>query len=414
MCSTFRSILAVIFLFPAATSIFAREGDEFGTTVLTSAKQSIDRQTWSGSGDGWSVSKRTLHGGKQEGVEVITIDNGVLQIDIVPTRGMNIQEIRRGKTRLGWDSPVKELVHPAFIDLESRGGLGWLDGFNEWMVRCGLEFAGHPGTDTIINNTGDSADIDLTLHGKIGNIPASEVEVRVDKKPPHRIEVRGVVYERSFKGPNLRLVAAVSTVPGESAFRIDDEVTNLGAADQEFQIIYHMNFGAPLLEQGAKVHVAPRKIAPMNDHAAENIDGFSTYPSPTDGYIEEVYLVEPYSDDQGLSSAVLQDAAGNNAASIRWSTKQLPYLTLWKNTASQAEGYVTGIEPGTGFPFNRRIERAAGRVPKLKPGESRRFSLDIGLASGKSAVQDAIRAVEKIRGDRPVEVQRTPPVTDAK
>ena len=53
------------------------------------------------------------------------------------------------------DSPVKEVVHPSHIDLESRGGLGWLEGFNEWMVRCGLEFAGHPGTDQFINNTGD-------------------------------------------------------------------------------------------------------------------------------------------------------------------------------------------------------------------------------------------------------------------
>jgi hypothetical protein len=47
--------------------------------------------------------------------------------------------------RLGWDSPVKEVVHPQFINLQSRGGLGWLEGFNEWMVRCGLEWAGHPG-----------------------------------------------------------------------------------------------------------------------------------------------------------------------------------------------------------------------------------------------------------------------------
>ena len=33
------------------------------------------------------------------------------------------------------------------MNLESRGGLGWLDGFNELVVRCGYEWTGHPGID---------------------------------------------------------------------------------------------------------------------------------------------------------------------------------------------------------------------------------------------------------------------------
>ncbi len=65
---------------------------------------------------------------------------------------------------MGWDSPVKEVVNPAFINLESRNGLGWLEGFNEMMVRCGYEWTGHPVT----------ADGQIyTLHGKAGNTPAS-------------------------------------------------------------------------------------------------------------------------------------------------------------------------------------------------------------------------------------------------
>ena len=61
--------------------------------------------------------------------------------------------------RLGWDSPVKEVVHPQYVHLESRGGLGWLEGFSEWVVRCGLEFAGAPGKDKFITNTGDEAEM---------------------------------------------------------------------------------------------------------------------------------------------------------------------------------------------------------------------------------------------------------------
>src|SRR4051812_62411 len=161
----------------------------------------------------WSVRTTVLRGGKQEGVELITIDNGKLSITLIPTRGMSILEVRSGDMRLGWDSPVKEVVHPQFVDLESRGGLGWLEGFNEALVRCGLGFAGHPGKDEFVDNTGAKAEMDLTLHGKVGNIPASELEVVVDQAPPHRIRVRGVVHERSFFGPKLELATEVATVP---------------------------------------------------------------------------------------------------------------------------------------------------------------------------------------------------------
>ena len=66
--------------------------------------------------------------------------------------------MRLNKEMFDWaGSPVEEIVHPKYIDLESRGGLGWLEGFNEWMVRCGLEFAGHPGEDTFTTNTGGEA-----------------------------------------------------------------------------------------------------------------------------------------------------------------------------------------------------------------------------------------------------------------
>src|ERR1051325_67316 len=163
--------------------------------VLTSAKLNAYRETWEFSGrplpEGVSVRKMTLHGGKQEGVDVIIVNNGKLSFTVIPTRGMGVARVEMSGIRLGWDSPVKEIVHPKYINLQSRGGLGWLEGFNEYIVRCGLEFAGHPGKDKFITNTGDEAEMDLTLHGKIGNIPASEVEVFVDPATPKRIHIRG-------------------------------------------------------------------------------------------------------------------------------------------------------------------------------------------------------------------------------
>jgi hypothetical protein len=346
----------------------------------------------------WHVEKRTLRGGKQEGVDIIEIDNGSLVITVVPTRGMSVFEVRKGGIRLGWDSPVKEIVHPHYINLESRSGLGWLEGFNEWMVRCGLEFAGHPGLDEFITNTGDKSRMMLTLHGKIGNIPASEVEVSVDETPPFTIRVRGIVQEKVFHGPKLELITEISTTPGSDAFRIDDKVVNRSAYPQEFQIIYHINYGRPLLQEGAKLVVPASRVTPMNQHAANAIEGYQTYLAPQPGFIEEVFLIEPIAGPDDTILALLRSKDGELGASIEWPASQLPYLTQWKNTASLEDGYVTGLEPGTGYPFNRSVERKFDRVPILGPGASRGFTLDFQIHDTRETVRMIEERIEKIQG----------------
>ena len=276
------------------------------------------------------MTREILRGGKQEGVELLTLDNGNLQISIIPARGMGIFDVRSGDVRLGWDSPVKEIVHPSHINLESRGGLGWLEGFNEWMVRCGLEYAGHPGTDEFINNTGLPATLKLTLHGKIQNIPASSYEVIIDSVPPHRIRVRGTVYEGFFYGPKLKLVTEISTIPGSDSFQISDQLTNEGAFAQEFQLIYHGNYGSTILEENATIFAPARSVTPMNDHAAKGVDKWKTYQGPTPGFIEEVYLIEPQSDGESNTLALLANADRTLATSIRWNLSELPTLQFGK------------------------------------------------------------------------------------
>ncbi|MEO8426232.1 MAG: DUF4432 family protein [Verrucomicrobiota bacterium] len=83
-------------------------------------------------------------------------------------------------------------------------------------------------------------------------------------------------------------------------------------------------------------------------------------------------------------------------------------LTLWKNSNAPEEGYVTGIEPGTGFPYNRRIERKFGRVPKLQPGQSRRFTIEFGLLSGNDKVEHVSRQIKTIQGAQTTQVDTEP------
>jgi Domain of unknown function (DUF4432) len=384
--------------------------------VLTSVERNIDPLDWQITARDtgvapdvpWSVRRQRLHGGKQDGVDLIVIDNGRMTMTVVPTRGMGLLRVVMGDLRLGWDSPVREVVHPKYVNLEARGGLGWLEGFNEWLARCGLEWAGHPGPDRFVNNVGEQAEMNLTLHGKVANIPASEVEVIVEREPRPRIRVRGRVDERAFYGPKLELWTEVWTEPGSSTFRIEDALTNRSAFESEFQLLYHVNYGPPLLGAGARFSAAVQRVTPFNAHAAKDVATYAEYSGPVRGFIEQVYNLRPLADREGRAVLMLSNAARDRAVSMNFAVAELPYVTLWKNLTALEEGYVTGLEPGTGFPYPRRIEREAGRVPKLKPGETRRFALDVGLHTTTTAVTAVEDQIKRIQNGRSPQIDRAP------
>jgi hypothetical protein len=172
--------------------------------------------------------------------------------------------------------------------------------------------------------------------------------------------------------------------------------------------IYHCNFGAPLLENGARFVAALRRVTPFNAHAARDVERFAEYSGPTRGAIEQVYCLQPAADSTGRSAAMIQNARADRGVALSFSVEQLPFFTLWKNLTSPEDGYVTGLEPGTGFPFNRRIERLAGRVPRLAPGASRKMTIDVTALLGRDDVSRAAAEIKRIQGGTQVQIDREP------
>lgn len=370
------------------------------TFEMTGAKLPLNGIT------GWSMRQRRLRGGLSEGVEVVTLDNGALKLEILPTRGMGLWRGQFQDIPIGWDSPVKLPVHPAFVNQTERGGLGWLAGFNELICRCGLSFLGPPGRDA------DFADHpilgELTLHGKIANLPAHRVEVTVDPDNHGRIAVTGIVDECSMFGPCLRLTSTVATTAGSNQFMIVDEVTNLSAKPTEFELLYHTNIGRPFLDPGAKLLAAVREVCPRDARAAEGIDSYDRYAAPDPSYAEQAYFFRLAADAQHRGLVVLRNAAGTLAVSLRIPLAELPCFTLWKNTAAEADGYVTGLEPGTNFPNVRSFERSRGRVLTLAPGATRRLSFELTIHPDQQSVQAVADEVQRLQSSTAVSLSREP------
>ena len=108
-----------------------------------------------------------------------------------------------------------------------------------------------------------------------------------------------------------------------------------------------------------------------------------------------VFNMQPLADENHQTLAAVVNKAGDKGASIQFDTRQLPVLTLWKNTDTEKQGYVTGIEPGTSYAYPVTIEREQKRVKQLQPGASTQFA-------------DVEKKIAAIQGDTKVAENETP------
>ena len=107
---------------------------------------------------------------------------------------------------------------------------------------------------------------------------------------------------------NLRLTSTITWKMRTISLEIVDEVENLSAQDADIQMLYHINFGGPLLDGGSQVAAPIKTVVPRNDHAASSIEEWQNYSAPPIGFEDQVYLLELAGDDRGNSQTVLRNA----------------------------------------------------------------------------------------------------------
>jgi hypothetical protein len=356
----------------------------------------------------WFLRKRTLHDGLRQGVELLEVHNGALYFTVLPTRGMGLW---RGEYRghyLGWSAPLQGPVHPSFVHPATSGGLGWLHGFDEWLCRCGLAWMGPPGEDVYSDAAGRTQRQHLTLHGRIANLPAHYLEVRVSLDPPFEISVIGKVEEAGLFHSRLHLTTTYTTLPGTNRLVIHDVIENRGGQPAEMELLYHCNLGPPLLGAGSRLFLPIREMAPLNGRAAEGIDSFATYPPPTPGFVEQVYCFDLLADAAGHTLVLLANPAGDCGLVLRCNRQELPCFTVWRQAGDLAEGYVTGLEPGTNFPNFRGYERQQGRVRRLPPGGQFRCTWSLEVQDSAAGVAAAQAEIVTLQAQAPPCIHRQP------
>ena len=329
-----------------------------------------------------SIRKYTLRGGRQEGVEVVEVDNGRCRFAVLCTRGMGVWRAEQNGITFGWAAPAATPVHPRHVPLYDPSGIGWLDGFSEMLVRCGLENNGAP-------QFCDKGILEYPLHGAIANLPAETVEVTFDDQTG-AITVVGTIRESRLFFKNLKLQTVYRTSLGGNGFDVDDTVTNLSAQPGEFQLLYHVNFGPPLVEPSGEVILAHETVSPRDAEAARCADNWNRIDPETPGSSEVCYYFQPSkAAGDGMIRSMLHNADATLGVSLDYRPESLPCFTLWKSRLDRRDGYVVGLEPGTNYPNTRSYEKQNGRVVQLTPEASREMNLSLRFHTNAVEVVEA-------------------------
>ena len=321
-----------------------------------------------------AVRSRRLSGGRRDGVLLVELVAGSTKVFVLPDRGLGIWKVMAGDCELGWQSPVHGPVHPRFVPLAEPTGLGWLDGFDELVARCGLVSNGAPDFDA-------AGRLRHGLHGRIANLPAHHLDVTLDEAAG-TITLTGAVDETRFLCHALQMTTSLTVTADRQRVAWTDTVRNLSERPATMQMLYHVNFGPPLLGPGSEVVAPVAELSPRDAAAVADLAHWQRYDPPRAGRGEEVHFMRIQPQPDGRAAALLVAPEGRHGACLEWRADTLPCFTLWKNQGGLADGYVTGLEPGTNFPNTRAFEESHGRVVALAPTQTVRFDLAIEHLAG--------------------------------
>ncbi len=196
--------------------------------------------------------------GRSEGVRAFQVWTGSgLAFDVLAGRSLDIGPCTFNGKSLTWNSPAG-FAHPAYYEPE---GLGWLRSFGGGLVvTCGLDQFASPSEEN-----GE----EFGLHGRIANLPAEQVGYRTYwDGDDYRLEITGQVRQARLFGENLLLKRRITSSLGSSAIRIEDEVSNEGWNRQPHMIMYHFNFGFPLISPATELDFPKRRVIPRTPLAA--------------------------------------------------------------------------------------------------------------------------------------------------
>lgn len=332
------------------------------------------------------IETSVIDNGYARGVRIAWINTGCgLRYKIVIDRAMDIADAFHNQHSIAWLSSLGVYPPSPFSDK----GIDWLRTFGGGLLTtCGLTHVGGNEKDEY----GERG-----LHGLISNIPAEIVSI-IQPDPIRGkmdMSITGLIKETRPFGPSLELRRTISSTLGQPFLKIHDEVTNTGNTTAPHMLLYHMNFGWPLVDEGTEL-VWNGRMGLMNEQRDKAIfNGNNNYkicPAPLEahrGTGEAAAYFDIEKNSNGECVCGLYNRNISMAVSLTFKKEQLPWLTNWQHWGPGE--YVTGIEPGTHPPIGQARARKENSLIQIEPGETKYYHLRLDVLDDEQRINDFLR-----------------------
>jgi hypothetical protein len=340
----------------------------------------------------------TAADGVERGVRLLEFRTGTgLCFSVLVDRAMDIGDLAHAGRAIGWHSPTG-FRHPGLHEPEGEDGLGWVRSFSGFLATGGLDhILGPEEVEAEEYDYPRRATVRHGLHGRISGTPARLTGYGERWEGDRCILwAEGVVTQAAVFGEVLELHRRIEADLGGNEIRLTDRVVNAGFSRTPHMMLYHVNIGYPLLDEGSR-YLAPIRDVVWASHAP-GLDvqgtGYRLCPGPQAGFREQVWEHDMAADGNGLvPMALVNDRLGLGIV-VETRKDQLPCALQWQNFRSGH--YVMGLEPVSHHVPGNRFARERDEMIWLTHGEDRRYDVRFTVLEGNDAIARAEARISAI------------------
>ena len=286
------------------------------------------------------VRQYTYTSGRERGISVIDCDNGKIRFLLNASKALDIMQLFHEGQNMSF------LSKNAFTARE----LPFLQRFEGGMLyTCGIDsLGGREGHE---------------IHGSLHNTPAEVVRAECNEDG---IVVEAIMRDTALFGQNLALRRRITSAIGGDTVNIEDTLTNNGTKAENYSILYHINVGYPMLDEGARVEADVICADPRTEWSRKTASDMLTVSDCVDSQEETCYFIK-----LGKPSASLVNDKIGKKFTVSYSADTLPHFLEWRSMASG--DYALGLEPCS-TELDDRF-----RYSTVAAGESVKFALSLSV-----------------------------------
>jgi hypothetical protein len=315
-------------------------------------------------------------GGKANGTKVYEVSNGTgLEFSVAQSKGLDIMSLKYKGINMNYMFKGG-IIAPELADMHGTEFFRCING--GMIYTCGLHNVGLPCEDNGLTEV---------FHGVLKTTPSDNVCIMNEwDGDDYVLKLSGEIRQAAIYNENLVIKRTITTKTGSKSIKLQDFVENQGFTEQGMMMLYHVNTGFPLLDEGTRLLIPSKDIKARDDISAGGLDDYATITAPIDAFTEHVFFHKVACDKSGLSAAAVINDNLKIGLYIKYNTKNMPNLVEWKSMVSG--DYALGIMPSTGYVSGRTYEKEHGKLKMIAPSETLEFGLEIGILEGSEEIKE--------------------------